>query len=208
MHLFSKTATIHADHVPAAIAFSLEAAAYASKTTGKPIATWSTVYGGSLADVGWSMRVESLAENGALLAKLEADRNYANLVASARGYFEGPVQDSISQVVTAHGDANLGNYVQVVQAQCAPGRIADAMAWGADMNALVFKLTGLNSTMVRPLFGPWAGLGWILNAESLADLDRANAATSSDPEYIERIDQGGELFVTGSASSRLLRKIG
>lgn len=208
MYLFSKTATIHPDHIQSAIGFSLEAAAHASRVTGKPIATWTTVYGGSLAGVGWSMRIDSLAENGALLAKLEADRNYTNLVASARGYFEGPVEDSVSQIVSAHGDGNIGNYVQLTQAQCAAGRIAEAMAWGADMTALVFKLTGLNSSMVRSMFGPWAQLGWITNAETLADVDRANDATSSNPEYIERIDQGGELFVTGSASSRLLRKIG
>jgi hypothetical protein len=208
MYLFSKTATIHPDHVQSAIVFSLEAAAHASKVTGKPIATWSTVYGGSLAGVGWSMRIDSLAENGALLEKLEADRNYANLVASARGYFEGPVEDSVSQIVAAHGNGSIGNYVQVTQAQCAPGRIAEAMAWGVDISALVHKITGLNVSMVRPLFGPWAALGWVTNAESLADVDRANEATASDPSYIERIDQGGELFVTGSASSRLLRKIG
>ena len=208
MYLFSKTATIHPEHVQPAIGFSLEAAAYASKVTGKPISTWSTVYGGSLAGVGWSMRVDSLAENGALLAKLEGDRNYANLVASARGYFEGPVEDTISQFVTAHGDGSVGDYVQITQAQCSAGHIAEAMAWGADMTALVFKLTGLNSSMVRSMFGPWAQLSWITNAETLADVDRANDATSSSPEYIERIDQGGELFVVGSASSRLLRKIG
>jgi hypothetical protein len=208
MYLFSKTATIHPDHVPAAVAFSLEAAAHASKITGQQIATWSTVYGGSLADIGWSMRVDSLAANGALWEKLEADRNYTTLIASARGYFTGQVEDSVSQIVAAHGDGSIGNYVQVTQAQCAAGRIAEAMAWGVDMSALVHKLTGLNVSMVRPLFGPWASVGWITNAESLADVDRGNDATASDPEYIERIDQGGELFITGSATSRLLRKIG
>jgi hypothetical protein len=208
MYLFSKTATIHPEHTPAALAFSLEAAAYASSVTGITITTWSTVYGGSLADVGWSMRVDSIDENGALFAKLQGDRSYENLLASARGYFVGAVEDSIGQIVTAHGDGNVGNFVHLVQAQCAPGRIADAMAWGVDMSALVFKVTGLGGAMVRPVFGPWATLAWTMSAESLADIDHAVEATSADPEYIERIDQGGELFVTGSVTGRLLRRIG
>ncbi|MDQ1458806.1 MAG: hypothetical protein QOI08_290, partial [Actinomycetota bacterium] len=35
----------------------------------------------------------------------------------------------------------------------------------------------------------------------------ADAAMSSDPTYIERIDQGGELFTPGTVSQRLIRRL-
>ena len=93
-------------------------------------------------------------------------------------------------------------------AQCAPGRIAEATAWGVDILSHASKLTGLDGFFVRNLYGPWATLVWISVAETMEEIDGAVAARAADATYLERIDDGGPLFHPGSASQRLLRRLG
>ena len=44
-------------------------------------------------------------------------------------------------------------------------------------------------------------------ADFIVPIEAADAAMSSDPTYLERIDQGGELFLPGAATQRLIRRL-
>ena len=57
------------------------------------------------------------------------------------------------------------------------------------------------------LDGPFVTLVWFSLADTLEEADAADAAMSSDPSYLERIDQAGELFLPGTASQRLIRRL-
>ena len=76
----------------------------------------------------------------------------------------------------AGSGGSAGGFATVVTAQCAPGRIADAMAWGVDILNHASKVTGLDSSLVRGLYGPWATLAWISLAETWDEVDAASAA--------------------------------
>jgi hypothetical protein len=78
---------------------------------------------------------------------------------------------------------------------------------GRRCHALVSKLTGLDTSLARGIYGPWATLVWISLADTLEEADSADAAMSSDPSYLECVDQGGELFIPGTASQRLVRRL-
>ena len=47
-------------------------------------------------------------------------------------------------------------FVTIVIAQCAAGKLADAMAWGVDMMQYSSKLTGLDGSLVHGLYGAFA----------------------------------------------------
>lgn len=164
----------------------------ASASTGLDLVPWVSVYGLPCAAVVYSVQVESQAAMAAALATLELD----------------PGEDSIGEIVSVAGPGgSVGNFASVVLAQCAPGRIAEATAWGVDILSHASKLTGLDGVLVRGLYGPWATLAWIAVAESMDEVDDAAAALAADTSYLERIDDAGPLFLPGSASQRLLRRL-
>jgi hypothetical protein len=210
MHLFTRTRTIDPAHAGEAHAFAVEMGQYASATTGLEVIPWATAYGGPVGTVSYSARVESQAAMGAALATLVADAGYQQRLVDSIGHlFTGPVEDNIGELVSFAGSGgNAGSFASIVTAQCAPGRISEAMAWGVDILSHHSKVTGLDGAFVRSLYGPWATLGWISLADSWEDLDASTAALATDATYLERIDDAGQLFLAGSASQRLLRRLG
>src|SRR5829696_9469581 len=135
MHLFTRTRTINTANAPEALAFSVEHAQYVTKVTGLEVIPWASVYGDPVGTISSSVRVESQAAMGAALATLAADAGYQKRVAEAAGrFFVGPTQDLIGEIVTFTGSGGSdGSFATVITAQCAPGRIAEAMTWGVDI---------------------------------------------------------------------------
>jgi hypothetical protein len=210
MHLFTRTRTIDPAHAGEAHAFAIEMARYASATTGLEVIPWATVYGGPVGAVSYSARVDSQAAMGSALATLVADAGYQQRIAASVGHlFAGPVEDGIAELVSvARSGGSTGSFASTVTARCAPGRMAEAMAWGVDILSHHSKVTDLDGAFVRGLYGPWATVGWINLADSWEDIDASTAALAADASYLERIDDAGQLFLAGSASQRLFRRLG
>ena len=210
MHLFIRSRSIDTANGPEALAFSVEHAQYVSKVTGLEVIPWATVYGDPVGTISSSVRVESQAAMGAALATLAADPGYQKRIADSAGrLFVGPTEDAIGEILSFAGPGGSdGSFATVVTAQCAPGRIAEAMTWGVDILEHASKVTGLDGSFVRVLYGPWASLAWINLAETLEEVDGAAAALAADATYLERIDEGGPLFLPGTASQRLIRRLG
>jgi len=208
MQLFSRTRTANPEHALEAIAFSTEMAQYASQVSGLEVIPWVSVYGRPNGTVSFSARVESRAAMGAAQEKLLADPGYQKRVGEAARLFIGTAEDTLIEFLGFAGSGgNAGKYAYLVSAQCAQGKIAEAMAWGADIMNHVSKLSDLDVAFGRGLYGPWATLGWIMMADTLEQLDAADAAMSGDPTYVESLDVGGDLFVPGAATSWLVRRL-
>lgn len=208
MQLFTRQATLARDQIQDGMAYAVEIAQYVSKKTGLEVNTWTTVYGGQLGSVSWSARVDSQAAMGAATDILAADSGFQERVAANSHRFDGPLEDSIGEFVAFSGDGGpVRQYASIATAQCAGGKIADAMAWGVDVMQHVAKSTGSDGALVRGIYGPFATLVWISLYDTLEEVDAADRATSSDPTYLERLDQGGDLFLPGSASQRLIRRL-
>jgi hypothetical protein len=177
---------------PAATASALEVARHAADTTGLDVVPWAGVFGLSPGTVVYSARVDSQSAMAAALAALD----------------DGPGEDAIGELVsTAGAGGTTARFASVVLARCAPGRMAEATAWGVDILSHASTATGLNGLFLRALYGPWASLAWISLAESMEEVDVSTAALADDPTYVERIDDAGPLFIPGSASQRLLRRL-
>ncbi|WP_421119160.1 hypothetical protein ACE2AJ_17615 [Aquihabitans daechungensis] len=209
MFLFTRTSTFKPERSVDAAGWAVDIAAQVSSITGVRISTWSALYGAPLNTVTWSCRVESHAEMGAVGEKLMADPGYTARIPEAAELFEGAPTDALIDVVAMVGDGgHTGSYASVVSAQCAGGKIAAAMTWGVEIFNHVGSVTGRDGIFGRAMYGPWATLGWISLADSLDEVDAAQAAMSADPRYIEMIDEAGDLFLPGSGQGRLSQRIG
>ena len=60
---------------------------------------------------------------------------------------------------------------------------------------------------VAPVVGDYGAVGWMVTADDLAELETANAALSTDQEWVKLVDRAGHVFTPGT-SSILLRRIG
>ncbi|WP_426573403.1 hypothetical protein [Aquihabitans sp. McL0605] len=191
-----------------ATAFAIDIAAQVHTITGVEVHTWSLLYGGPINSVAWTATVESHAEMGAIGEKLMADPGYVTRIGESAELFESAPEDALTEVVaTVNESPTLGEYASVVTAQCAEGKIADAMGFGVDILNHVAKVTGLPSMLTRSLYGPWASMSWITLASSLDAVDAANAAMGADPEYIQKVDGSAGLFLPNSGSSILSQRI-
>ncbi len=209
MHLFTRSRTIDPAHAGEAHAFALDMSRHASDATGLDIVPWVTAYGGAVGTVSYSARVESQTAMAAALATLAADAGYQRRISASVGVvFTGPVEDAIGEIVHLAGSGgSTGCLASVSTARCAPGRIAEAMAWAVDILSRHSKITGLDGALVRSLYGPGGSLTWISLADSWEDVDASTAARNADATYLERIDDAGPLFLAGSAAHRLLRRV-
>jgi hypothetical protein len=177
----------------------VDVARHAGAVTGLEVVPWASVYGLPRGTVVYSVQVESQSAMAGALA---------TLASSDASLDEGPGEDAIGELVSTAGSGeSTARYASVVLARCAPGRIAEATAWGVDILSHASKATGLDGLFLRGLYGPWASLVWISLAESLEEVDDSAAALAADPTYVERTDDAGPLFLPGSASQRLLRRL-
>ena len=199
MLLWTRTRRMDGLTWPDVCAAVVEAARQASAVTGLEVVPWASVYGLPLGTVVHSAEVESQSAMAAALATL-AD--------SDRTLVDGRGEDGVGELLSVAGPGgSTGCFASVVLAQCAPGRMAEATAWGVDVLSHASKATGLDGLFLRARYGPWASLAWISLAETMEEIDDSAAALAADPTYVERIDDAGPLFVPGSSSQRLLRRL-
>ena len=208
MNLYIRNATARPEKMLDALAFATEIATQVTTTTGLEVTPWSTVYGAPLGTLSWSARVASQAEIAKFGDQLLADAKYVETLEGAIELFAAPAEDTVSEIVTFAGSGgNAGEYAAVVVAQCADGRMADAMAWAVDIMNHVSSVTGQDVTLVRGLYGPFATLAWITMAETIEQVDAGTAAIAADSTYIDKIDSAADLFVPGATTSRLVRRL-
>jgi hypothetical protein len=208
MHLWTRTSQV--DGLQGAEASAVEIAQRATSATGLEVVPWAAVYGVPLGTVVYSAQVDSQAAMAAALTALASDGGYRRRIEESGGWCSwGRGEDAIGEVVSVAGPGGTaGNFALVAAAQCAMGRIAEATTWGIDILSHASKLTGLDGSLVRSLYGPWARtLVWISVAETMEEVDCSAAALAADTRYLERIDDGSPLFLPGSASQRLLRRL-
>ncbi len=209
MYLFARNITAAPERLFEATAFAIEIAAKASSITGVETSAWSMQFGAPLTSLGWTATYPSHAAVGAAGEKLLADAGYVEAVQGATSLFAGPAEDVLAEIV-AHGGTggHRGDYSSIVMAQCAAGKIGEAVAWGVDIMNHVVAVTGRDGLFTRSIYGPWASVAWFSLAASLDEVDAANAALSAHPDHLAKLDAGGGLFLAGSGQSRLSRRIG
>lgn len=208
MHLFTRQATLAREHVVEGRAYAVEIAQYMSEKTGLEVIPWAVVYGAPVGSVSWSTRVDSQAAMGAAQEMLAGDDGFLERSKANARLFTGPAENTIGEfLASSGGTVSVGRFATVVIAQCAGGKIGEAMSWGIDMMEHVAKVTGAESSFVRGIYGPFGTLVWVSRFDTMEALDAANAALTTDSTYLERLDQGGDLFVPGSASERLIQRL-
>lgn len=197
MYLFTRRARLnHAAGVQWATAIT----EHVRRTTGQDVGLWSTVYSPAYGTITWTSWFEDLPHLESFGDKLAADETYQTMAAEGSSFTEGGVDDGLLQLLTAPPDPDRDvNYVTAVQAVCAGGQARRAMELGLRIAEHAGSVTGVPTSFVRSLSGPYGGVGWLTAHEDVAGLEAANDALSGDEAWIELVDSAEGAFVEDAA---------
>jgi hypothetical protein len=205
MYIFTRTRTMNSSDPRAARDLAVQMANTASKVIGQPITAFENRFGepGALT---WSTRVNDMAELDDLTAKLTEDPTYLKLLDQARPMFSLPT-DRLTQVLSSSvTSATVSRFYASTVAVAAPGKLGAAVAYGIRVQDHVAK-AGFTGMFGSSVFGSYGELGWLLAADSMAELDRFRAFQTTDAAFIKLADDAGPLFVPSSGVNRLVSRI-
>ena len=94
------------------------------------------------------------------------------------------------------------------KARVAPGKFMEAMGFATEIAAYVKKFEGLPPVQVfMDSFGDMTTLRWVVDYESLAEMEKVNTQMMSDQEYHQKIDSSSHVFIPGSVKDVVMRLI-
>lgn len=194
--------------LPEALAFAVDIAETVKNATGTELGVWQALYGRPLGSVAWSANVESFAELAALNQKLAENADYLTKSDAARSLFiPGSFEDQLTRVVHTAGTPGAMAFVSAINAVIAPGKMAEATAWGIDIAEHAASVTGNAVTFGVGQFGAGGAVGWITGYPDAAAVDAGQEALANDAGYGERVTAAAGLFIEGSPTTILSQRL-
>jgi hypothetical protein len=204
MYVFNRIRTANAVDLPAARLLAPKIAAAASKVTGRPITAFETQFGHP-GGISWSTIVKDMADLAEMSAKLASDPAIQALVTQGLPLW-GLAEDHLIFIVASSISSSENSYYASTSALPAPGKIADAIAYGIKVQEHVTK-AGFAGMFGSSVFGPFGEVGWLLGADSSGGLDAFQDFQHTDAGLASLIGEAGPLFVPGSSINRLVTKL-
>lgn len=192
------------------MAWAAEITGYVKEHSDLDVSLWGAVFGYPVGTVAWSTIVEGRAQLAAETDKLTADNGYLDLVMKAQDWVTTPAEDIFRRVVhggPADEPPAAGAVASVTQAVPATGKMPDALAWAVDMAEYGSGLAGTQVSLLVNAYGALGGMAFITVLPDMAAVDALTAAVQADAGYIDRIRASAGLFVDGSATVSLLRRL-
>jgi len=208
MYLFTRRRRIDLGHWTKAIEWSVTATGQVRDITGRGIDAWMAVMSPEVGTVVWSMWAETLAELEAAGDSLAADAGFVKSDEKADDWFDGPMEDQIASMI--HGDVDpdgpVANYVSVVEAQAANGRLTNAITSGIAIAEFATRVGGQNTGFLVNTTGPYGGVAWITGSPDIATVDTSGAALMADPAWLDLVNSVGTDYAPG-AKTTLYRRL-
>lgn len=208
MHMFSRRVVMSglpADY----LAYATDMRSFVSQKTGTEVSLWAMGFGAPAGTMVFSARVEGVAGVQAIQAKLADDAEYAAKLAAGAAMIAAPSEDSLAQPI--HGEVSeappVGSVATVTSATIANGAYAAAIGWGVEMAQLAEKVTSMPTMFLMNSFGTFGQVTWISIAPDAASADTAGDTMNSDPDYMARLADVGDLFIPGSGHRALAIRI-
>lgn len=189
----------------------VEMAELVSDAIDREVAVWGGTFGVPLGTYTFAMRVSGIADIQSWMPSLEANQQYQAKAAEGAAMSAAPAEGQLAMVL--HGQLGdeappVGTAATVTQAVIANGKYEQALGWGVDIAQHVEKVTGMPTMFLTSNYGAFGEVTWIQPAADGAAVDAAIAAVNSDPDYLAKLGEAGELFQEGSGQRALLMRLG
>jgi hypothetical protein len=208
MQLFTRQVLLNPAHVRAGTAQALEMNRYVNEKTNLQTSLFQVLAGAPLGTLTFAFRTESYAASTTESDKLLQSDEYMQKVESGAQFFVGNPEDQVGTILHETGTiVGPPAAASVVSATIEISQAAAAVAWAIELADFTSKLTGVPGTVVSSDFGQYGRVAWFAYGSSLGQLEESTIQTNNDPGFAERLGKSAGLFVSGSGSSLLSRKI-
>lgn len=191
--------------------WAMEITERVNHTTDLDVSLWQGLFGGPLGTFAWSTLVDNLTALEASFDALGADAAFLDLQAKASDWVSTPGEDRLLRMVHQTGGEyrrpDVGAYAEVTSAVPADGKYGQVGVWAVEIADLHAQVTDSSVLFCTSAYGDFGAVAWLGLYESAAALDNGADAISKDTDYIAAIDAGAGLFVEGSATRTLGRRI-
>jgi hypothetical protein len=204
MYVFNRIRIANPTDLMEARQLAVTIADAATKIVSQPITAFEARFGHPGA-ISWSTPVADMTALTDLTAKLAADPSFNKLLEKGRTLWSNP-DDGLLQIVASNITNSNDEFYASTVATPSAGKLVEAIAYGMKIQEYVAK-AGFASLFGSSVFGQYGQVGWLLAAQSAAQLDAWQAFRSSDPKLAKMVDEGGHLFVPGSGVNRLVSRL-
>jgi hypothetical protein len=190
MYLFSRSARLAGGNTRDEMAWATGITELVNKITGIGTSLFARVYSPGAGTLVWSSFLPDLASLEAAGDKLQGDDKFVAMADKGAKMTDGGLDDTLGQVLSGDPDPTRAiEYVTVVQAVCASGKVGRGLEVGIELSKRVEKITGTPSLFVSNVTGPYGGVGWASAYANVQAMEAAQEALASDAEWIKYVDR-------------------
>jgi hypothetical protein len=187
MYLFTRQANLRGLDSPN---WAVEIGAAAAAGLGNEVGVWANVLSPGFGTITWTSRWTDLSAIEKGFAALLGDAKYLDLAAKGAEILNGPINDTLYEVVYAGSGANLdARYAGTVSAVVAPGNFARGILGGIEIAQRAEKATGISTAFLQGQTGAYGSVVWLAGYEDMATFEAAQHALVADTSFIEYIDE-------------------
>ena len=198
MYLFTRRRSIDSSRATEAIPWAIETAAKATQITGLPVNAWTSMWGEDAGTVVWAAFVDDLTALEQAGDKLNVDGGFNDRVRDGEQLFSSPIADSLSQIIHGAPNPEPGQYVSVVTAQLANGRMTDGIAAAISIAEAAERIGGIPTSVSLGVTGAYGNLAWLSSYADIAALEAAEGAVNSDASFVSLVDSSGTCYQAGA----------
>ncbi|TWO68727.1 hypothetical protein FN976_22310 [Caenimonas sedimenti] len=89
----------------------------------------------------------------------------------------------------------------------APGKMADAMTFAAEMVEYIGTAHGQKMTLMVPVGGNPHRVCWYSAYDNLGEMEKSQVKLLADPKYLALLGKAATLFIAGSANDEMWRDL-
>jgi hypothetical protein len=205
-YLFTRRTRLTPGHGTAGVDWARSVTERVGAVTGRELRLWGTAYSaglGTIAWAGWFDTLDALERFGDALA---ADPALEKLTNAASRYTEGGFDDALVEPIFRPQASCSARYVCRATAVAAGGATSVAAA-GVEIAQQAEAVTGRPTMFGRSLTGRDGAVHWLTGYESVAALEVAGRALSTDPRWLELVDATRGRFATARHTT-IYRRLG
>ena len=206
MYLYSRRRQVNLAKGRAALGVAVEGAHRATEITGLDVRAWTAVFSPEFGTVMWSARIDDLEQLETASDKLNASTEFGDFIEQNDSCFSGPLQDSLSQVISGQPGAQVPEYITVVQARPSSGSLATAIPLAIEIAEAASRITGLPTMLASTVTGPYGGLAWITGSQDLKTSGEGEAKLMADPAWMPLLERASSAYLP-DASTTILRRL-
>jgi hypothetical protein len=206
MYIFSRTTIAALGQQLQATTAAVEVAGMVGSLTGHEIKVMAAHFGAPQGTIMWTTTLDSHAQRQTMLEAMAADPDFMAKAVSLTGLFMSPSEDRMSRFLSPPLTPTSKFYT-VTRAVMADGKFTEAIEFGLEITDYIVKESGMVGAFLKPSFGGFGDVSWVLGMNDAADMDRFEDWQMGDAGYQGRVAAAAGLFVPNSGVVSMVEQL-